>query len=116
MANATDVQMQAYCDQRIRVRAEAARALFNAIQDDKNNIDDEYSRANSASGWADSRTDGPAHLLQSGNSASPDDLLNYNALVTTLLALKAGTASAQNVADFPGQWAIFQRACVRPVS
>ncbi len=113
MANATDVQMQTYCDTRIRPRAETFRLLVAQCTDDKNNITDEYARAASASAWADNRADGPPHLLQAGNSTSPDDLLNYNALLTTFLALIAGTASAQNVSDFPGQWALFQRACVR---
>jgi hypothetical protein len=110
---ATDVQMQTYADQRIRVRAETFRALVNSSTDDKNNITDEYARASSAIAWADARTDGPAHLLQAGNNANPDDFLNYNALITTFLALIAGTASPTEVAAFPGQWAVFQRACVR---
>lgn len=113
MANANDAQMQVYCDTRIRPRAEAFRLLVAQCTDDKNNITDEYARGVSASAWADNRTDGPPHLLKSGNSASPDDILNYNGLLTTFLALIAGTATAQNVTDFPGQWAVLQRACVR---
>lgn len=113
MANATDIQMQTYADTRIRPRAEAFRLLVAQCTDDKNNINDKYARATSNSAWADSRTDGPPHLLQAGNSASPDDLLNYNALLATFLALINGTATTQNVTDFPAQYAVFQRACVR---
>ncbi len=110
--SAADIQMQTYADTRIRPRAEAFRLLVAQCTDDKNNIGDEYARATSVSAWADNRTD-PPHLLKAGNSANPDDFLNYNALATTFLALIAGTATPAQVAAFPGQWAVFQNACVR---
>jgi hypothetical protein len=118
MAAATNTQMQAYCDQRIRPRAEQFRALVNAMRDDKAAIDDEYARATSVTAWADNRTDGPPHLLQSGNSANPDDVLNYNALVAALLTILDGTSNANdaaNAASIRGAWPVLQRACVRPV-
>jgi len=110
---ATDPQMQSFADTRIRVRAESFRAFLAAITDDKNSIGDEYARASSNSAWADNRADGPPHLLQAGNSANPDDFLNYNAVITTLIACANGTATLQNIADLPGQLAVWQRACVR---
>lgn len=114
---ATDEQMQVYCDARIRVRAEAARSLLNAIRDDRAAIDDVYARAVSNSGWADARVDGPPHLLQSGDGVSPDDVLNYNAFATALAAIIDGTGSdASNAATLRACWAVFQRACVRPIS
>lgn len=114
---ATDAQMQAYCDGRIRVRAEQLRALFNAAADDKAAIDDEYARGVGANRWSDSRTDGPPHLLQSGNSANPDDLLNYNAALDLIAKFKAGTfANVGEANGFAALWAVLQRACVRPVS
>jgi hypothetical protein len=118
---ATDAQMQAYCDQRIRPRAEQLRALLNAIADDKAAISDEYARAVSASAWADARTDGPPHLLQSGNSANPDDLLNYNAIISALTNLVNGTSVANgstvatDAATLHGNWSVLMNACVRPV-
>lgn len=115
MAEASNQQMQSYADQRVRVRAEDLRDVFAKLADDKAAIDDIYARAAGSSRWNDARQDGPPHLLQSGNSANPDDMLNYNALISTLLDLKAGTATSQQVAAFPGLWATFQRACVRPV-
>lgn len=56
---ATDAQMQAYCDQRIRVRAEQVRALVNSMRDDKAAIDAAYDRAANGAAWTDARTDGP---------------------------------------------------------
>jgi hypothetical protein len=97
---ATDMQMQDYCDQRIRVRAEQVRALLAAMQDDKASIDDVYTRASDAgSPWADARTDGPPHLL------AGSDVLEYNTFITNLIA------AIQNDA----QWPTVRKACVRPV-
>ncbi len=113
--SATDAQMQRYCDERIRVRAEAVRALKNGLSDDKASIDDEYARATSNSAWADARTDGPPHLLQSGNSANPDDLLNFNAFCDLFAKFLAGTFASQGEANGAAAlWAVLERACVRP--
>jgi len=113
--------MQAYCDQRIRPRAEAIRLLLGQITDDLASIGDEYARAVSASAWTDNRTDGPPHLLQSGNSANPDDLLNYNAFGTALRNLVLGSSVANgssvaaDAATVASTWPVLARACVRPV-
>lgn len=115
MPEATNAQMQAYCDQRVRVRAEQFRTAINAIRDDKAAIDDEYARATGLNRWNDARTDGPPHLLQSGNSANPDDLTNYNSLITAMIEIIDGTGDdATNAAAVRSAWAVFQRACVRP--
>lgn len=118
MPEATNTQMQAFCDQRIRVRAEVARSLKGAFADDKAAIDDVYTRATGANQWADARTDGPPHLLAAGNAANPNDVTNYNAFITSFLAIINGTsanyaADAQMLRD---NWNVFMRACVRPVS
>lgn len=105
MAEATDIQMQSYCDQRIRVRAEQLQILLNAIKADKAAIDDEYARATGTNRWNDSRNDGPPHLLQAGNSANPDDLLNYNAFITAFVTFMETTQAST--------WAVLQRAIVR---
>lgn len=115
MAEATDAQMQAYADTRVRVRAESIRALRAACSDDRGAIDDVYARAIGSNRWTDNRRDGPPRLLQSGASASPDDMLVYN----TFLALfeKFMTGTFQNVDEAnnaAAQWAVLQRACVRP--
>ena len=122
MAAATDQQMQTYCDSRIRIRAESLRAIYYAITDDKASITDEYARAVSNSAWADARTDGPPHLLQSGNSANPDDLLNYNAFMSALKNLIDGTSVANgssvaaDAATLSSTWPVLMRACVRSLS
>lgn len=113
MPNATNQQMQTYADERIRPFAESARLLLAQARDHKAAIDDEYARATSVQAWADARADGPPHLLQAGNAANPDDVLNFNAFVTAFLAFFDGSA---NVAGQSASWAVLQRACVRPLA
>lgn len=116
MANATNEQMQVYANERIRVRAEQFRALRIACQADKSVIDDEYARAASNEAWADSRLDGPPHLLQAGNGANPDDFLNYNAFISLFEKFMSGTFLDVNEANSAAaQWAVLNRACVRSV-
>lgn len=95
MADATDIQMQQYCDQRIRPFAEAWELLIARARSHKLAIDDVYARGVSANHWEDARTDGPPHLMQSGDSANPDDVLAFNSLVTNLIALADGTPSTE---------------------
>lgn len=105
---ATDQQMQTFADQRLRVRAEALRALVASLRDDKASIDAEYARATGANPWADARTDGPPKLLASS------DFTNYNAVITALLAVIDGTATTADVATIHNNWQLFMSACVRP--
>jgi hypothetical protein len=115
MPAANDAQMQAYADKRIRVFAEKMRDLFIAAADHKAAIDDVYARAVSNSRWTDARNDGPPHFLQSGNSASPDDVLVFNSAASLLLKLRDGTFASQAEANgFAVEWAVLQDACVRP--
>lgn len=115
MAEATDAQMQAYANNRVRVRAEALRALRAGFLDDKAAIDDVYTRATGLNRWTDARTDGPPHLLISGNSASPDDMLNYNAFISLFEKFMTGTFATVNEANSAAaEWTVLQRACVRP--
>lgn len=116
MAEATNAQMQAFADQRLRPRAEQFRALYLACLDDKAVIDDVYERAAGSNRWDDGRTDGPPHLLKAGNAASPDDVLNFNSFITRFIHLMEGTfpdLGTANGAD--EEWAVLQDACVRPV-
>ncbi len=106
---ANDAQMQAYSDQRIRVRAEQLRSLVNAMRDDKSAIDAVYDRAANGAAWTDSRTDGPPKLLGS------QDILVYNAFASLFLACIDGTAVTGDVANLHSNLAVFQAACVRPV-
>lgn len=105
MAEATNAQMQAYCDQRIRPFAEQARALYLAAKDHKAAIDDVYARSAGSNVWNDARTDAP-HLLAAGGSSSPNDPLTFNSFISAFISFIEGN----------GDWATFQRACVRPVS
>lgn len=116
MAEATNAQMQRFADERIRVRAEQFRALLIACQDDSNAMDDPYARAVGSDRWTDARTDGPPHLLKSGNSASPDDLLNFNTFIALFQKFMAGTFSTVEEANgAAANWAVLVDACVRPV-
>jgi hypothetical protein len=107
MAQATDQQMQAFADQRMRVRAEQCRAIVNALRDDKAAIDSVYDRAANGAAWNDARADGPPKLLAS------QDVLTYNAVASLLLKCVDGTASVQDVSDLHANWAPFMAACAR---
>jgi hypothetical protein len=107
---ANDAQMQQYANERVRVRAEQARALVNALRDDKSSIDAVYDRAANGAAWADNRTDGPPKLLASS------DVLAFNTVITLLLKCVDGTATLADVASLNNNWTAFQAACVRPLS
>lgn len=116
MAAATDPQMQSFSDQRIRPRAEQFRNLRAACLDDVGAIDAAYERGVSNSRWTDARTDGPPKLLISGNSASPDDVLNYNAFIGLFEKFMAGTfATVEEANSAAAQWLVLQDAAVRPI-
>jgi hypothetical protein len=103
MAQASDLQVQQYANERIRVRAEQVRALLNAITDDKNAIGDVYERCNVQGGgtpWSDDRTDGPPKLLDQ------DDVLAFNTFISDLIAH----------IEADQQWPAVRAACVRPVN
>ncbi len=107
---ATDIQMQVYCDTRIRVRAEEMRHAVFAFRDDKAAIEDVFDRAANGDPWDDARTDGPPNLL------NQQDVLVYNSVATLFLKCIDGTATAQDVSDLNANWTQFQAACVQPVS
>lgn len=116
MAEATNAQMQQFANERVRRRAEQFRALRAACLDDIAAIDDIYARAVGADRWNDSRTDGPPHLLQSGNSANPDDMLNFNSFIQAFEKFMAGTfANVGEANAAAAQWAVLQDACVQPI-
>lgn len=106
---ANDTQMQSYCDQRVRPRAEQFRALINACRDDKAAIDAVYDRAANGAAWADARTDGPPKLLAS------QDVLTFNAFISLFLACIDGTALTADVVNLHSNLAPFQAACARSV-
>lgn len=112
MAAATNSQMQKYADDRIRRRAEQLRALRSSCADDKMAIGDCYERAVSANQWADSRDD-PPHLLQAGDTASPNDFTNYNLLITLIDKFFSGTfATVEEANSASAAWTTLQAACV----
>jgi hypothetical protein len=116
MAEATNIQVQKYCDERIRVFAEQFRAVIAAGRDHKSAIDDIYARAAGSNAWADARTDGPPHLLKCGNASNPDDVLNFNSFVAALLDIFDGVGTdATNAATLRANWNVLVDACVRPV-
>jgi hypothetical protein len=91
--NATNAQMQAYADERIRPFAESLRLLLAQAQDHLAAITDEYARATSGPIWNDARSDGPPHLLASGPGSSPDDLTNFNAFLVAFVNLCTTTGA-----------------------
>ncbi len=117
MAEATDAQMQAFANQRVRVRAEVIRNLRASCLDDKASLNDVYERAVGPNRWNDARGDGPPHLLMSGSSASPDDMLVYNTFITLFEKFMTGTFENLNEANnASAQWNVLQNACVRPIN
>lgn len=114
MAEATNAQMQAFGDNRLRPYAELLRDIRVKGADHRAVIDDIYARGVGSSRWNDARTDGPAHLLQSGNSANPDDMLNFNTALVMVEKFFSGTFADVNEANsFAANWAVLQDACVR---
>jgi len=108
--------MQTFANERNRTFAEAARALRARALDHLAAIDDVYARAIGSNRWDDARTDGPPHLLQSGNSANPDDMLELNTFMTLLEKFFSGTFASQAEANgAAANWAVVERACVRPL-
>lgn len=107
---ATDAQVQAFVDQRLRPRCEAYRALMASIQDDQNAISDVYAAVTEQNPtWTDNRTDGPPHLL------TPSDVAALNTIEAVLLKVNAGTATTADVTNMFGQLPILEKACVRPL-
>lgn len=100
MANATDQQIQNFVDTRVRPQAEAARALALAFDDTIASIGDIYAALNVQSPtWADSRTDGPPHLLL------PTDVLAFNTFMNDI----------RNAIKNHAQYPIVLEACVRGI-
>lgn len=99
---ATEQQVQRFCDERLRPRAEQVRSLLLAIESDLDSIDDVYEamEAPEGKGWKDSRTDGPPCLM------TPDMILGVNAFLHDLqIAIRKHE-----------QWPVVAKLCVRPVS
>ncbi len=96
---ATDTQVQHFVDERIRVRCEQIRNLYNAMLDDIASIDDVYNALASNPTWSDNRTDGPPHLL------TPNDVLAVNSFLHDV------SDAIANNAQLP----IVRKACVRGV-
>lgn len=120
MPEATDIQMQVYGDVRIRPFSQRWALIIAQAREHKAAVDDVYARAVGANAWVDARDDGPPHLLQAGNGASPDDFLAFNALITALIALADGTPSTdqEKVAawnDLQGNLGTLSRAVVVPI-
>jgi hypothetical protein len=98
---ATDAQVQTFVNERVRPRAEQVRALLLAMEDDRAAFDDVYAAlAQTSPTWADTRADGPPHLL------TPADVLAWNTFLYDTIAAMRGNA----------QLAPVLAACVRPVN
>ena len=124
MAEATNIQMQQFANERVRPFAEQFRAVLIAARDHKSALDDIYARATAnpptQGQWLDARTDGPPHLLKSGYSAedvpsNPDDMLQFNGFCSALIDIIDGVGTdANNAATLRANWAVLVDACVRP--
>lgn len=100
MPNATDAQVQRYVNDRIRVRAELLRSLVLAYDDDLASIDDVYSALTQLNPtWADSRADGPPHLLTGSD----------------VLAINSFMHDIRDAIKNNAQYAVVLKACVQKV-
>lgn len=117
MAEATNAQMQRFANERVRPFAEHFRNLLIEARDHRGSIDDIYARAVGNNRWDDARDDGPPHLLKSGNSANPDDMLNFNTFLASLIDIIDGVGSdSTNASNLRGTWQVLVDACVRSAS
>lgn len=108
MAIATDAQVQAFVDQRLRPFAEALRSLVSAAQDDQTAISDVYNACNQQSPtWADNRRDGPPFLL------APQDVLNFNTFTVQLINAMKGTSDGSTLANLASLYPAVLKGCVR---
>jgi hypothetical protein len=116
MAEATNSQMQSYCDTRLRPRMESARDLFERAEDDFSAIGEVFERAEGSNIWNDARIDGPPTLLASGGAADPDFIEQYNIFLIRLNQLKNGTfANVGEANQVSALYAVLVDACVRPL-
>lgn len=106
MPAATNAQVQAFVNNRVRSRCEQIRALYLACKDDKAVFDDVYANLTNSPTWTDVRPDSPPHLL------TPADLLAWNTFVTGLIALVEGGNTSDMAAAGP-QYAKVLQGCVR---
>lgn len=116
MAEATNTQMQTFCDARIRPFAEDMRDIFDKGQDHFSAIGEVFERATSGNEWMDARTDGPPTMLNSGGDADPDDVENFNLILVRLEQLRLGTfANVGEANQFASLYTVLLRAVVRPL-
>lgn len=109
MAIASDQQVQAYVDSRVRPRCEIIRKLYLLVKDDSATIDDVYAALTQPTPtWTDNRPDFPPHLL------TPSDVLAWNTFIVGFTKLVEGTFA--NVGEANGaaaQYPVILDACVR---
>jgi hypothetical protein len=98
---ATNLQVQQFVDQRIRVRAEQIRALYESMNDDIASIGDVYDALEpvESATWSDVRIDGPPFLL------TPSDVLGINSFLVGI----------RDAITNHGQYPVVLKACVRPI-
>lgn len=106
---ATNAQVQAFVDSRVRPRCEQIRALINSINDDRAAFDDVYANLTNNPDWTDSRNDGPPHLL------TPSDVLAYNTFLAAFQAFVDPNGDANTMGQGGDQTAIILKGCVRAV-
>lgn len=104
MPVATDEQVQAFVDGRIRPRCEQLRNLIVAIEDDIAAIDDVYEHLNGTPTWEDNRIDVPSQL-------TPADVLAINTLYNHVRNGAKGLAQVNTHSDY----AVGMSACVNPI-
>jgi hypothetical protein len=110
MAEATNEQVQAFADQRIRPRCEQIRNLYLACKDDVSAIGDVYENIAAGSDWTDTRTDNPPHLM------TPNDIIGWNQFISGLIQFYEASFPDLPAAGVGGaQYPVVLDCCVRGV-
>lgn len=110
MPEATNEQVQAFVNERVRPLSELVRKTMIMATDFKDSFGDiKLNVNNPATTWADNRTDGPPFLL------TPSDIMECSRFVDDLLTFKDGTFADLTAANRGGlKWPKMLQACVRP--
>lgn len=106
MAEATNTQVQAYVDQRVRPRCQQIRDLYLLCKDDKAVIDDVYENLTTSPTWTDGRTDNPPHLMV------PNDVLAWNTFVSLFIDFVEGALTDGNKNSAAAQYPVIVDGCV----
>jgi len=105
---ATNEQVQAFVNERVRPRCEQIRNLYLACKNDRAVFGDIYDNLTDNPTWTDQHSGNPPHLM------TPSDVLAWNTFLFGLVAFVEGTLTNENKAEASAQYPVIVNGCVRP--